>query len=191
MINVAKQPDLLLLDVKHAGERRFDLVIGADGLHSTVRKLIFGSQSQFERHLGYIVAAFEARGYRPRDEDVYLIYGQPGRMVGRFTLCGDRTLILLVFAAGDAALPVTLEAQKAMLRDVYSHDVWECPRILAELDRTDELYLDRVSQIRMPIWSRGRFALVGDAGFCVSLLAGQGSALAGRGRQSSSCMRTT
>ena len=79
MINVAKQPDLLLLDVKHAGERRFDLVIGADGLHSTVRKLIFGSQSQFERHLGHIVAAFEVRGYRPRDEDVCLIYGQPGR----------------------------------------------------------------------------------------------------------------
>jgi len=53
-------------------------------------------------------------------------------MVGRFTLCGDRTLFLLVFAAGDAALPVTLEAQKAMLRDVYGHDVWECPGILAE-----------------------------------------------------------
>ena len=99
-------------------------------------------------------------------------------MVGRFTLCGDRTLILLVFAAGDAALPVTLEAQKAMLLDVYGHDGWECPRIMAELDRTEELYLDRVSQIRMPNWSRGRIALVGDAAFCVSLLAGQGSALA-------------
>ena len=172
------EPDCVRVDLKHAGERRFDLVIGADGLHSTVRKLVLGSQQRFERHLGYIVAAFEVRGYRPRDEDAYLIYGRPGRMVGRFTLRGDRTLFLLAFAADHAALPVTLDAQKAMLRDVYGHDVWECPRILAELDRTDEFYLDRVSQIRMPNWSRGRIALVGDAAFCVSLLAGQGSALA-------------
>ena len=54
---------------------------------------------QFERKLGYAVAAFEVRGYRPRDEDIYLMYGQPGRMVGRFTLHDDRTLFLFVFAA--------------------------------------------------------------------------------------------
>jgi 2-polyprenyl-6-methoxyphenol hydroxylase-like FAD-dependent oxidoreductase len=99
-------------------------------------------------------------------------------MVGRFTLRGDHTLFLLVFATGDPSLPVTLDAQKAMLREVYGHGGWECPKILDELDRTDELYLDRVSQIRMNQWSRGRIALVGDAAFCVSLLAGQGSALA-------------
>jgi 2-polyprenyl-6-methoxyphenol hydroxylase-like FAD-dependent oxidoreductase len=75
-------------------------------------------------------------------------------------------------------LPATLGEQKAMLRDVYGHSAWECPKILAELDRTDELYLDSVSQIRMQNWSRGRVALIGDAAFCVSLLAGQGSALA-------------
>ena len=49
----------------------FDLVIGADGLHSDVRRLVFGPQHQFEKQLGYVVAAFEVRGYRPRDEDVY------------------------------------------------------------------------------------------------------------------------
>ena len=75
-------------------------------------------------------------------------------------------------------MPAALDRQKAILRDVYGHSAWECPKILVELDRTDELYLDRVSQIRMPNWSRGRIALIGDAAFCVSLLAGQGSALA-------------
>jgi len=65
-----------------------------------------------------------------------------------------------------------------MLRDVYSNGGRERSNMLAELARTDELYFDRVSQIRMPGWSRGRIALVGDAAFCVSLLAGQGSALA-------------
>ena len=65
-----------------------------------------------------------------------------------------------------------------MLRERYRDGKWECPRILDELDRTHELYFDRVSQIRMKSWSRGRVALVGDAAFCVSLVAGQGSALA-------------
>jgi 2-polyprenyl-6-methoxyphenol hydroxylase-like FAD-dependent oxidoreductase len=74
-------------------------------------------------------------------------------------------------------LPSTLDEQKAMLRRKYAAGKWECPSILAELDRATELYLDRVSQIRMSNWSKGRIALIGDAACCVSLLAGQGSAL--------------
>jgi 2-polyprenyl-6-methoxyphenol hydroxylase-like FAD-dependent oxidoreductase len=164
--------------LKHAGERHFDLVVGADGLHSVVRKLAFGPQQEFEKDLGYAVAAFEARGYRPRDEDIYLMYGQPGRMIGRFTLRDDRTLFLFVFVAEGDSPPATLEEQKHMLRRKYAAGEWECPAILAELDRATEVYFDRVSQIRMTNWSKGRIALLGDAAFCVSLLAGQGSALA-------------
>ncbi|MET4291878.1 2-polyprenyl-6-methoxyphenol hydroxylase-like FAD-dependent oxidoreductase [Bradyrhizobium sp. LB1.3] len=178
IILVEEKADCVEVQLKHGGRRRCDLLIGADGLHSAVRKLVFGPQARFERHLGYVVAAFEARGYRPRNEDVYLIYGQPGRMVGRFTLRDNRTLFLLVFAADSAILPETPGSQKALLRKVYGGDGWECEHMLTELERTGELYFDAVSQIRMPNWSRGRVALIGDAACCVSLLAGQGSALA-------------
>jgi 2-polyprenyl-6-methoxyphenol hydroxylase-like FAD-dependent oxidoreductase len=180
IVGLQEHADNVQVEFKDGSERRFDLVIGADGLHSNVRRLVFGSQDQFEKSLGYVVAAFEVRGYRPRDEDVYLIYNEPSRMLGRFTLHDDRTLFLFVFVADVNPLPAALDlpAQKAMLLERFGEEKWECPRILGELDRTHDLYFDRVSQIKMESWSRGRVALVGDAAFCVSLMAGQGSALA-------------
>jgi 2-polyprenyl-6-methoxyphenol hydroxylase-like FAD-dependent oxidoreductase len=179
IVGLQERADRVQVRFKHAGERSFDLVIGADGLHSRVRGLVFGPQGQFEKQLGYLAAAFEAHGYGPRDEGVYVIYSEPGRMLGRFALHDDRTLFLFVFVADvDAllAMPDPL-AQKAVLRERFGTGSSECPRILDELDRTNELYFERVSQIRMERWSQGRVALVGDAAFAVSLMAGQGAAL--------------
>ena len=89
-------------------------------------------------------------------------------------------LILLVFTRDDESSPITLDLseQKAMLRQRFGGHGWECEQILVNLDRATDLYFDPVAQIKMSSWSRGRVALVGDAAFCVSLMAGQGSALA-------------
>ena len=178
--SLRERADCVEVQLEHGGQRRFDLVVGADGLHSKVRRLVFGSQNCFEKRLGYIVAAFEATGYRPRDEDVYVVYNDPGHMVGRVTLRNDRALFLFVFAV-DAGSPGTLPdlaEQKGILRTRFGNKAWECFQILDALDRSNDLYFDRVGQIRMPKWSQGRIALVGDAAYCVSLMAGQGSALA-------------
>jgi 2-polyprenyl-6-methoxyphenol hydroxylase-like FAD-dependent oxidoreductase len=166
------------VEFEHGSERCFDLVIGADGLHSRVRKLVFGAQDRYEKDLGYRVAAFETTGYRPRDELVYIIHGAPGRQVGRFTLHNDRTLFLFIFAGRRDPEAHGVAEQKKILRKAFERDGGELPGILAALDACNDLYFDRVSQIRMHAWSRGRVALVGDAAFCVSLLAGQGSSLA-------------
>ena len=99
IVDLREHADHVEVKFKHAADRRFDLVIGADGLHSNVRRLVFGSQNRFEKQLGYLVAAFEVRGYRPRNEDVYLMHNEPRRMVGRFALHDDRTLFLFVFVA--------------------------------------------------------------------------------------------
>jgi 2-polyprenyl-6-methoxyphenol hydroxylase-like FAD-dependent oxidoreductase len=162
---------------ERGGRRRFELVIGADGLHSRVRSLAFGAEAQFEKHLGYMVAACEVPDYRPRDELVYVVYGIPGRQVARFALHDGRTLFLFVFA-GDADVAGGLVAQKAILKQQFANAGWECPQILAALDDSNEIYFDRVSQIRMGNWTRGRIALVGDAASCISLIGGQGSAIA-------------
>lgn len=163
-----------------APAREVDLVIGADGLHSRVRALAFGPEERFEVPLGYHVAAFEAEGYRPRDDLVYVSHAIPGRQVSRFTMRDDRTLFLFVLRdeyLQGAGLGSDAE-RKAALARAFAPAGWECPRILEAMQRADSLYFDRVSQIRMDRWSKGRVALAGDAGACVSLLAGEGTGLA-------------
>ncbi|HKV81410.1 MAG TPA: FAD-binding domain [Candidatus Sulfotelmatobacter sp.] len=169
---------------KSGKEGDFDLVIGADGLHSRVRELVFGPEEKFEKYLGYKVAAFEAPGYEPRDELTYVMYTQVGQQVGRFALRGNSTMFLFIFEdrSFSSAQPDDIEVNKAILRERFGQSGWECPQILDALGRTKELYFDCVSQIRMnsrqDLWTQGRVTLLGDAAFCVSLLAGQGSALA-------------
>ena len=80
---------------KRSREREFSLVIGADGLHSSVRELVFGSRDRFEKRLGYVVAAFEVSGYVPRDDNVYVIFNEPGRMAARLALRNDRDFFLV------------------------------------------------------------------------------------------------
>lgn len=166
---------------EHAPPRRFDLVIGADGLHSTVRALAFGNDARHEHDLGYDTAAFSVSGYPHRDEGAYVSYSVPGRQVARYALRDTRSAFFFVFARREARSlghPYDVTAQRAVLREHFCGIGWECDEILAAMDRADDLYFDAVAQTRMPEWSRGRIALVGDAAYCPSLLAGQGSAFA-------------
>lgn len=159
----------------HAPAREVDLVIGADGLHSRVRRLVFGPDADFETSLGYHVAAFEADGYRPREELVYVSHAQPGRQISRFSMRDDKTLFLFIFR--DEIVTGTGDP-KSVLRRVFAGTGWEWPRIEAEIERAPDIYFDSVSQIRMDRWTKGRVALLGDAAACVSLMAGEGTGLA-------------
>ncbi|MGH6796055.1 MAG: FAD-binding domain [Methylocella sp.] len=180
VVGIEETGDGIGVAFERGAPRRFGLVVGADGLHSAVRELVFGNQNQFEKYLGYIAAAFEIEGYRPRDERVYVSHAIPGRQVSRFAMRDGRTLFLFIFAADSVQHSVAHDtiAHKAILHEEFDNVGWECPKILAALDGCNDVYFDRVSQIQMNVWSRGRVALVGDAAFCPSLLAGQGAALA-------------
>lgn len=175
---IDQNPDGISVSFTHTPTRDFDLLVGADGLHSNVRQLAFESGAGVERYLGCLVAAAVVDGYRPRDELVYVTYSRPGRSVARFSLCGDRTLFLFVFRSDQHRDPGDLGARKALLWHEFGDAGWECKQILAALDDADDLYFDVVSQVRMDGWSTGRVALVGDAAACVSLLAGEGTGLA-------------
>lgn len=150
------------------------MVVGADGLHSNVRRLVFGPERSYEHYLGCKVAAWVVEGYRPRDDLSYVTYNTSGRQVGRFALHGHRTMFVCIFRAPRCGVD---EAPKGQLHNAFGGAGWECPEILATLDDVDDLYFDVVSQIRMEGWSRDRVLLIGDAAGCISLLGGEGTGL--------------
>ncbi|OBB00995.1 hypothetical protein A5666_08405 [Mycolicibacterium fortuitum] len=153
----------------------FDLVIGADGLHSNVRALVFGPEERFEHYLGCKVAACVVDGYRDGTSDAYLTYSVPGRQIGQFTLRGNRTMFLFVFRDehDDGG-----RTPKEQLHNQFDGAGWQCRQILAAVDGVDDLFFDVVSQIRMNRWSGDRVLLIGDAAGCISLLGGEGTGLA-------------
>jgi len=167
--------DGVRLRFEHAAPEEFDLVVGADGLHSNVRRLEFGPDENYLHYLGCKVAACVVDGYRPRDELTYVTYNTLDHQIARFALRGDRTMFLFVFRAepGDGG-----KTPRQQLRDEFGRLGWECPQILAAVDDVDDLYFDVVSQVQMDRWSRDRVLLTGDAAGCISLLGGEGTGLA-------------
>lgn len=156
-----------------------DLVAGADGVHSKVRRLVFGGPERFERFLGYHTAAAiidDPPAGAPGD--AFSILTEPGRQVGIYPIRGGRMASFFVHAADRRLDDRSTAAARQILRAEYGDLNWLVPELLRRCDRAPEIYLDEVSQTELPYWSRGGVVLLGDACQCVSLLAGQGASMA-------------
>ena len=165
---------------EHDDPRSFDLVVGADGLHSTTRRLRFGPEADFTRFLGGYLAVFTMPNDLELDHRMVGL-SVPGRTAWLYPV-GDGTLARAGFLWRTPRPHDMdrhdLDAQRRLLRNLYGDLGWEVPRLLAHLDRADDLYLDSITQVVMPRWTSGRVALVGDAGYCPGPAVGGGTSLA-------------
>lgn len=162
------------------GRRTFDMVVGADGLHSRTREFLFGPEERFHRYLGYCFAGFTMRNTFGLSHEL-MMWNTPGRAAALYAV-GDNDDVhaFLNFAHPEPPFDAfrNPEAQRDLVAAVFADAGWEVPGMLAALRDADDLFFDGVSQIRMPRWSSGRVALVGDAAYAPSFLTGQGSSLA-------------
>lgn len=158
---------------------RYDLVVGADGLHSNTRRLAFGPEKQFLKHLDFYVALADLPSY-VGTQSKNSMYNYPGQVIGFATFGEDNALATFCFRAPWIDYDYhDLDAQKQILIDAFAgHDEWKIPELLDAAAQDPELYFDSVSQVHMPTWHNNRIVLVGDAAYGASNLSGRGATLA-------------
>lgn len=156
---------------------RADLLVVAEGVRSTTRDRIFGAEVR-RRELG-VAMVFGTIPRTATDDDRWRWFTTVGgRQVHRRPDNHGTTRAILAYAPADDLGRLDRAEAMARVRERYADAGWEAPRVLDAFDTTDDLYVDHLTQIRMPTWHRGRVCLAGDAAWCVTPMGGGGASLA-------------
>lgn len=178
---LAQDADGVDVTFASGGRRRVDLVVGADGLHSATRAMVFGPHERFVHHLGLVLAFYSVPNEFGLDRWLLEYADRPTGRSALLRPIADATRAMAMFsfpAAESAVAHRDVDAQKRLLREHVADLGWETPRLLAHLDDAPDLYLDQVAQVVLDRWSDGRVGLLGDAACCASPMSGQGTGIA-------------
>jgi 2-polyprenyl-6-methoxyphenol hydroxylase-like FAD-dependent oxidoreductase len=177
---IVEEPDGIAVTFEQAPADRFDLVIGADGLHSIVRRLVFGPEDHFRQFLGGYLAGTALPNYLGLDGRM-VVWNAPGRLAAIYPVHQTTTARAGFLFRRSEELMLDyrdVDGQKQVLHQIYGGDGGQLPRLLAEIDAAEDFYFDSISQIVMDSWTKGRVTLVGDAGYSPGPAVGGGTSIA-------------
>ena len=177
--NIAQNENEVSVTFQSGTTRNFDLLVGAAGLHSKVRSLVFVNETQFEKYFGYYTSSYTIDDLSLGNH-TFSMYNVPYKQVAVYSNSGNKTTTFFIFTSPEKlSYPYhDIGKQKQILKTEFENSGWMCPQLLSGIDSTTDFYFDSISQIKMDSWYKGRITLVGDAGYCPSLLSGKGSTLA-------------
>lgn len=175
---ISENSDGVYVEFEKNKPRTFDLVIGADGLHSTVRKLVFGDESKFSQELGVYVSVFSFPNFLNLT-DCEIEHHALRKFVNLYRDRKDiNAKAAIAFSVPEPFHSRDPKDQQKLIGEVFADSKWEMPRILASMKESPDFYFDTMAQIHMPHWSKGRATLVGDAAYSATPLSGQGTSMA-------------
>lgn len=178
--SVAQNKDEVTVEFISGQSRQFDILVGADGVHSNVRSQVFGDESHFSHNLGdYFVAICSVKTSLELDRHE-IFYSKIDKLFNIYcTKAGEDAKELFVFRAPGLTYDYKdVKQQKEIVSRIYSDAEWEIPAMLKAMNQSSDFYFDEVKQIRMSKWFKERTIVIGDAAFSPSLASGQGTGLA-------------
>jgi 2-polyprenyl-6-methoxyphenol hydroxylase-like FAD-dependent oxidoreductase len=175
---ISETKDGIQVAFKNGPERSFDLLFGCDGLHSTVRKIWFGEEDEYSHFLNqyFSISIVNKLLIKPNTSQMY---NEPDKAI-MLNAYNNKTDIVFCFYS-EKEIPYDYrneQQQRELILHQFAGQSWRTPELLEEVKNTKTFYFDKLSQIKMPSWTKGRVALVGDAGYCASPAAGMGGSLA-------------
>lgn len=182
IVRVEEEDTAVVVTFDNGNQEKFDLLIGADGIHSNVRELVFDADKVEQLFLGYYVAALEHNVPLEIKKEEVLSMTIPKRQVMTYTIDEsnlEHNSSVFVFKT-EKRLPFMKHSEQVkLLKNKFETFVSPVPEILKTAANSEKIYFDEVAQIRIKgNWSRGRTVLIGDAAYCVTLLSGQGASMA-------------
>ncbi|MDR6733543.1 FAD-dependent monooxygenase [Sphingobacterium sp. 2149] len=180
---VVQHDDRIDVAFEKGSPQSYDFVFGADGTHSIVRKLVFGPEEDFKKFLGvYFAFANVDQIQTGRPKSTGIVYRELGKQAVIYQFKDAATAILLFRAPKLTWNYRDRQQPKEILNDYFGENGnWKIPQIMEAMLQTDELYFDEACQIKMPSWTKGRVALIGDAAYAPSFFTGMGTSLAMQG----------